>query len=78
MVCASSAPPVAGPATTSVRSTKLRRQDVDQVLRESPDRRRISEQLVRVQVDAAVVTVAVVEVAARMSTPDSCSVLSAC
>src|SRR4029077_6914941 len=36
--------------------------DVDQVLREAPDRRRVAEQLVRVQVDAAGIAVAVVEV----------------
>ena len=41
---------------------QLARQDVEQILREPPDRRRIAEQLVRVQVDAAVKAVAVIEV----------------
>ena len=62
IVCASSAPPVTGPATTSVCVDDRRRQDVEQILREAPDRRRVAEQLVRVQVDAAVIAVAEVEV----------------
>ena len=62
MVCASSAPPVTGPATTVTCSAIAGRQHVDQVLRHAPDRRRIAEQLVRVQIEAAVVAVAVVEV----------------
>jgi hypothetical protein len=39
----------------------LGRQQIDQVLRKSPDRRRVAEQLVRIEVDAAVIAVAVVE-----------------
>jgi hypothetical protein len=39
-----------------------RRQQVDEILREAPDRGRVAEQLVRVDVNAAVVAVAVVEV----------------
>jgi hypothetical protein len=42
---------------------ELRRQHVEQVLREPPDRRRMEEQLVRIEVDAPVEAVAVVEVA---------------
>ncbi len=37
------------------------RQDVDQVLSESPDRRWMAKQLMRIQIHAAVVPVAVVE-----------------
>ena len=36
---------------------------IEQILREPPDRRRVTEQLVRIQIDAAVEAVAVVEVA---------------
>jgi len=44
-------------------SQELRRQDVDQILREAPDDGRLTEQLMRVQVDTPVVAVAEVEVA---------------
>src|SRR5262249_61590689 len=37
--------------------------EIDEILREPPDRRRVAEELVRVEVHAAVVAVAVVEVA---------------
>src|SRR6185436_1214114 len=42
---------------------ELRWQKVDQILRETPDDRRLTEQLMRVQVDAPVVAVAEIEVA---------------
>ena len=42
---------------------EIGRQQVDQVLREAPDRRRMPEQLMRVHVRAAVIPVAVIEVA---------------
>ena len=63
MVCASNAPPVAGPATISVCVDEIRRHDVDQILRHPPDRRRKLKQLVRIQVQLAVKAVAVIEVA---------------
>ena len=62
IVCASSAPPRTGPATTSVGANDVVRQDVDQILPEPPDQRRLPEDPVRIQIDAAVVAVAVVEV----------------
>ena len=61
-MCASSAPPITGPATTSVDATIVVGQDVDQILREPPDERRLPEDAVRIQIHAAVVAVAVVEV----------------
>ena len=42
---------------------ELGRQEIDQVLREAPDGRRMAKQLVRVEIHAAVVAVAVVEMA---------------
>ena len=42
---------------------QFRRQQIDQILREAPDRRGVAEQLMRVEVDASVVAVAEVEVA---------------
>ena len=48
---------------------ELARHHVEEILRESPDRRRMTEQLMRVQVDAAVVTVAVVEVPVHHQDP---------
>ena len=42
---------------------ELGRHDVDQILRDAPDRRRRLEQLVRVEIEPAVEAVAVVEVA---------------
>ena len=62
-MCASSAPPVAGPATISVLLDEVRRHHVDQILRHPPDRRRKLEQLVRIQIQLAVEAVAVIEVA---------------
>ena len=61
-MCASSAPPVAGPATTSVCSSTDAGQHVEQILREAPDRRRMAEQLMRIEVHAAVIAVAEIEV----------------
>ena len=61
-MCASSAPPVAGPGDDLGLREQVRRQHVEQVLREPPDRRRMAEQLMRIQVDAPVEAVAVVEV----------------
>ena len=40
---------------------EVARHQIDQILREAPDRRWMPEQLVRVQVDAPVIAVAVVE-----------------
>ena len=76
MVCASSAPPVAGPATTSVFSCEVARDHVEQILRQPPDRRRMPEQLVRVQVDAAVEAVAVVEMPVGHQDPERLHVLA--
>jgi len=44
------------------RLNELGRQQIDQVLRKSPDGRRMAEQLVRIEVDTAVIAVAVIEV----------------
>ena len=44
------------------RLYELDRQQIDQVLRKSPDGRRMAEQLVRVEIDTAVIAVAVIEV----------------
>ena len=41
---------------------KVGREHVEQILREPPDRRRMTEQLVRIEVDPAVKSVAVIEV----------------
>ncbi len=51
-----------GPATTSVAVNDRLGQHVDAVLGEPPDQRRLPEDPVRVQVHAAVISVAVVEV----------------
>jgi hypothetical protein len=51
-----------GPGDHLGRLHDVGRQDVDEVLSESPDRGRMPEQLVRVQVHTSVVSVAVVEV----------------
>ena len=61
-VCANSAPPITGPATTSVLATIGSGSTLDQILREAPDERRLPENAVRIQVHAAVIAVAVVEV----------------
>ena len=45
------------------RLHQLARQQVEQVLREAPDRRRMSKQRVRVDIDASMKAIAVVEVA---------------
>ena len=51
-----------GPGDDLGLERDLARQDVEQILREPPDRRRRAKELVRVQIDAAVIAVAVVEV----------------
>ena len=62
IVWASSAPPVTRPGHHFGRLDDGTRKHVDQILCEAPDCRWLSEQLVRVQVDAAVVAVAEIKV----------------
>src|SRR5439155_15226330 len=39
----------------------VRREDIDQILREAPDRGRVAKQLMRIEVYAAVIPIAVIE-----------------
>ena len=54
---------------------EIARQDVDEILREAPDRRGMAEQLMWVQVDASVIPVPIVEVPLNHQHPGFLQVL---